>query len=135
MRVFDYSRRGFLAALSSAVARANFIISIIIVIAGAAIWFAPSLGMTIDASELMTTLRSPAFLTALVGAVILFRLVCAQYWIWTEERASRIKAELQVEELFARHVPSPNTMQNALYVEFLQDDLHDEPCHLSMTAL
>jgi hypothetical protein len=57
--------------------------------------------------------------------VILFNLVFAQYWIWTEERASRIKAESQVAELSARHVPSPNTMQNALSVEFLQDELHD----------
>jgi hypothetical protein len=104
MRVFDYSRRVFLAALSSAVARANFIISVIIVIAEAAIWVAPSLGMTIDASELMTTLRSPAFLTALVGAVILFRLVCAQYWVWTEEHNARTKAESQVAELSQRYV-------------------------------
>jgi hypothetical protein len=95
MQVLDYSCRVFLAALSSSVARANFIISVIIVIAGAAIWFAPNLGMTIDASELMTTLRSPAFLTALVGAVISFRLVCAQYWLWTEEHDARIKAESQ----------------------------------------
>jgi hypothetical protein len=115
----------FLAALSSSVARANFIISVIIVIAGAAIWFAPSLGMTIDASELMTTLRSPAFLTALVGAVILFRLVCAQYWIWTEEHNARIKAESQIAELSARISPPPNTTPNALSVELSRDDLHE----------
>jgi hypothetical protein len=104
MQVLDYSCRVFLAALSSAVARANFIISVIMVIAGAAIWFAPSLGMTIDASELITMLRSPAFLTALVGGVILFRLVGAQYWVWTEEHNARIKAESQVADLSQRYV-------------------------------
>jgi hypothetical protein len=125
MRVIDYSCRVVLAALSSSVARANFIISVIIVIAGAAIWFAPSLGMMIDASELMPTLRSPPFLTALVGAVILFRLVSAQYWIWTEEHNARIKAESQIAELSARISPPPNTAHDALSVEFSRDDLHE----------
>jgi hypothetical protein len=108
-----------------AISRAQFIIALISVITGAAIWLMPIFGMTIDASGLVAMLRSPSFYAMLVGLVIIFNLVCAQYWIWTDERASRIKAELQVAELFARHVPPPNTKQNALSVEFIQDDLHD----------
>jgi hypothetical protein len=125
MRLISYARSVFLAALSTSVARANFIISIIIVIAGAAIWLAPSLGMTIDASRLMTTLRSPAFLPVPVGSVTLCRLVCAQYWIWTEENNARINAESQVAELSARISPPPNTVHNALSIEFSRDDLHE----------
>jgi hypothetical protein len=125
MRFIGYFRLVFLAALSSSVARANFIISVIIVIVGAAIWLVPSVGMTIDASELMTMLRSPAFLAMMVGLVILFRLVCAQYWVWTEEHAARAKAESQVAELSARHITAQNTAHNALSVEFLRDDLHE----------
>ena len=59
--------------------------------------------MTIEASGLMTMLHSPALLTMVVGSVILFRLACAQYWVWTGENDARIKAELRVAELSARH--------------------------------
>src|SRR4029077_15894239 len=78
------------------------IISIIVVIAGTAMLFAPSFGMTIDASALVTTLRSPMFLAVLVGSVILVRLVCVQYWIWTKERDARIKAEETITQLEQR---------------------------------
>jgi hypothetical protein len=51
---------------------------------------------------LVTTLRSPMFLAVLVGSVILVRLVCVQYWIWTKERDARIKAEETITQLEQR---------------------------------
>jgi hypothetical protein len=59
-----------------------------------------------------------------VGLVILFNFICAQYWIWAEEHNAKIKAESQVAELSARHISSPNTDHHALSIELLRDDLH-----------
>jgi hypothetical protein len=96
----------FCAAWRDSSSWAQAIIFFIFVIVGAAS-LVPSFGMTIDASGLLALLGNPKFFAILFGAIVLTRLLCAPYWIWSEERAARIKAELQVEELAARYTPSP----------------------------
>jgi hypothetical protein len=125
LNILRYCGLVFRTALHHSVSWAQFIIAIIIIIAGAAIEILRSFGMTIETTELMTMLRSPTFLAMLAGWVIVFRLVCAQYWIWSEEHDARIKAETQVAELSARHILSKNTAHNALSIEFLRDELHE----------
>jgi hypothetical protein len=124
-RILRYCGLVLWAALRHSVSWAQFIIAIVIIIAGAAIWILPSFGMTIDTTELMTILRSPTFLAMLAGWIIVFRLVCAHYWIWSEEHDARIKAETQIAELSARHILSKNTDHNALSIEFLRDEMHE----------
>jgi hypothetical protein len=114
-----------LVALRHSVSWAQFIIAIIIVISGSVIWLAPSFGMSIDPSEFVTMLRSPTFLAGLVGGIIALRLILAPYWIWSDERNARIVAETQVAKLSAERIPSKNTDNNALSIEFLQDNFHD----------
>jgi hypothetical protein len=120
-----YCRLVSRAALHHSISWAQFIISIIVIIAVAGAWLAPVFGMIVDAYGLVAMARSPAFLVILVAAVVILRLVCAQYWVWTKEYDARAKAESQVAELSARHITAQNTAHNALSVEFLRDNLHE----------
>jgi hypothetical protein len=120
-----YSRLVFSFAARHAISRAQFIIAIISLITGAAMWLAPAFGMTIDASGLVAMLHSPSFYAMLVGSVFILNLIYAQYRVWVDERTTRIKAESQVAELSARLQPPPNTDHNALSIEFTRDDLHE----------
>jgi hypothetical protein len=114
-----------LVALRHSVSWAQFTIAIILVISGSFIWLAPSFGMSIDPSEFVTMLRSPTFLAVLVGGIIALRLGLAPYWIWSDERNARIMAETQVAKLSAERIPSKNTDNSALSIEFLRDNFHD----------
>jgi hypothetical protein len=83
----------FWAAVPTSISWATFIIAIITIIAGAAIWLVLAFGIIIDASVLVAMLRSPEFFAILVGLVVLIRLFFAQYWVWKAEREARIKAK------------------------------------------
>lgn len=100
-----------------AISRASFIIAIISIITGAAPWLAPNFGMIIEASGLEAMLHSSKFYAGVVALIILLNLICAQYRIWIEERAARIKAVAQVAELTARHaqlsVGDPRSVPNS----------------------
>jgi hypothetical protein len=76
-----------------AISRASFVIFVMSVITGAALWLAPKFGMTIDSSGLETMLHSPKFYTVVVISVIIFNLIFAQYRIWAKEQDARIAAE------------------------------------------
>jgi hypothetical protein len=89
------------STLRHVISRASFIIAIISVITGAAIWLLPDFGMTVDASGLIAMIKSPSFYALLVALILLFNLVCAQYWIWVEERQARAIAEAQISEILA----------------------------------
>jgi hypothetical protein len=69
----------FWAAVPTSISWATFIIAIITIIAGAAIWLVLAFGIIIDASMLVAMLRSPEFFAILVGLVVLIRLFFAQY--------------------------------------------------------
>jgi hypothetical protein len=86
-----------------AISRASFVIAIISIITGAVPWLAPSFSMIIEASGLEAMLHSSKFYAAVVALIIILNLICAQYRIWTEERAARTRAETQVAEMLARY--------------------------------
>jgi hypothetical protein len=96
MRLLRYCRDVFYVALRPSISWAQFIIAIIIIIVGCAIWLATGFGMTIDPSDLVTMVRSPTFYVMLVGVVVAVRLVFAQYWMWVDEHKARISAENQI---------------------------------------
>lgn len=125
MPTIHYCRLVLWAAWHHSRSWAQGIIFFTLVIAGVATLLVPNFGMTIDTIDLVNILKTPEIYAILFGSIVLVRLICAPYWVWSEERASRTKAESQLAELSARRVPSPNTMQNALSVEFLHDELHD----------
>jgi predicted permease len=81
MRFLRYCRLVFWVALRHSVSWAQYIIAVIIIIVGAAVWLTPSFGVTIDPSELVTMVRSPAFVAMILGAIIALRFILAPYWI------------------------------------------------------
>ena len=64
----------FWAAVPTSISWATFIIAIITIIAGAAIWLVLAFGIIVEATGLMAMLRSPEFFAILVGLVVLIRL-------------------------------------------------------------
>lgn len=79
------------------------IIFFFLVIAGVATLLVPNFGMTIDTIDLVNILKNPTIYAILFGSVISVRLICAPYWVWSEERAARTRAETQVAEMLARY--------------------------------
>jgi hypothetical protein len=69
----------FWAAVPTSISWATFIIAIITIIAGAAIWLVLAFGIIVEATGLMAMLRSPEFFAILVGLVILIRLFFGNY--------------------------------------------------------
>ena len=53
---------------------------------GAAILFAPQLGVNMDDSAVAALMTDPKVYAILFGSVILTRLLCAPYWVWRDER-------------------------------------------------
>jgi hypothetical protein len=74
------------AAWGHSASLARTIIFYAVVIVGAAAILAPILGMTIDASGLLSLLSNPKFSFGLVVAIVLSRLLCAPYWIWRDDQ-------------------------------------------------
>jgi hypothetical protein len=93
------------------------IIFFILVIIGWAALLAPKFGMTIEMGDLMDLLKNPTFYAILFGSVVLLRLACAPYWVWSEELAARKRAESQITELTARYaqlfVSDPYSIPNS----------------------
>jgi hypothetical protein len=73
-------------AAHGVISRASFIISVLSLITGTALWLAPDFGMIIDASDLQAMLRSPKFYAGVVALVILFNLIFAQFQIWKADQ-------------------------------------------------
>lgn len=99
MRFLRYCLDVFFVALRPSISWAQFIIALIVIVIGCTIWLAAAFGMTIDASGLVTMIRSPTFYVMLFGVVVLVRLAFAQYWMWVDEHNARIKAETQLNQL------------------------------------
>jgi hypothetical protein len=93
---FRYCHLVFWAAVPTSLSWATFIIAIITLIVGAAIWLVLAFGIIVDASGLAVMLRSPEFFAILVGLVVLIRLFFAQYWVWKDEQKARTEAESKV---------------------------------------
>jgi ABC-type multidrug transport system fused ATPase/permease subunit len=91
-----YCRMVFWAAVPTTISWANFIIALITLIVGAAIWLVLAFGIIVDAAGLVAMLRSPEFFVILVVLVVIVRLFFAQYWIWKAERDARTEAESKV---------------------------------------
>jgi hypothetical protein len=88
-----YCRLVFWAAWRHSRSWTQGIIFFAFVIAGVATLLVPNFGMTIDMTDLVNILKTPAIYAILFGSIILVRLICAPYWVWREERAARTMAE------------------------------------------
>jgi hypothetical protein len=84
--MLQYCKLVVRTAAHGVISRASFIISVLSLITGAALWLAPDFGMIIDASDLQAMLRSPKFYAAVVALVILFNLIFAQFQIWKADQ-------------------------------------------------
>jgi hypothetical protein len=80
------SRRFFSLSLSIS----QDVVFFAILVVGVAIWLAPSFGMT---ANLTFALDGSAVATITFSSILGIRLLLAPYWIWKNERESRIKAE------------------------------------------
>ena len=91
----------FRTAWGHSASLARNIIFYAVVIIGAGAFLVPIIGMTIDASGLLSLLSNPKFGFGLFGAIVMSRLFCAPYWIWREQcnTISEMEDAISINEL------------------------------------
>ena len=98
MDIIYYFRLVLWTAFRHSASLAQAILFLVFVIIGAAIWFLPMFGMTVNSSALLDILGAPQFYAILFGSVVIMRLICAPYWVWKAEREARLLAEAKFDK-------------------------------------
>lgn len=115
--VVYYYWRVLRAALTHTLHDAHAIILLLIVAVGIIGYFFPEVQFGED-------FEAPAWTAFIVSLIFVVRLVLAPYWIFAEQQAKILQANAAA-QLASTQASGPNTVQNALSIEFSSDNLHE----------
>jgi hypothetical protein len=121
MDVIHYWRLVLWTAFQHSVSLAQAVIFLIFVTIGGVVWLLPIFGMTANLSALLNIITAPQFYATLFGSVVIMRLICAPYWVWKDEKDTRIKAEKQLAETLNQNniiLPPPQEQLLTLLADY-----------------